>query len=55
MKEVEALSQSRVLLSTGTLYGAIKRLLADGWICRKMLAMGEIASRIRLPHAAGTC
>ncbi len=34
MKEVEELSQHRVLLSTGTLYGAIKRLLADGWISR---------------------
>ena len=34
MKEVEELSQCRVLLSTGTLYGAIKRLLADGWIYR---------------------
>lgn len=34
MKEVEELSQHRVLLSTGTLYGAIKRLLRDGWITR---------------------
>ena len=34
MKEVEELSQHRVLLSTGTLYGAIKRLLGDGWITR---------------------
>ncbi len=34
MKEVEALSQGRVRLSTGTLYGAIKRLLADQWIRR---------------------
>jgi DNA-binding PadR family transcriptional regulator len=34
LKEVEALSEGRVLLSTGTLYGAIKRLLDDGWICR---------------------
>lgn len=34
MKEVEELSQRRVLLSTGTLYGAIKRLLSDGWISR---------------------
>ena len=34
MKEVEELSQGRVQLSTGTLYGAIKRLLADGWINR---------------------
>jgi DNA-binding PadR family transcriptional regulator len=34
MKEVEILSESRLLLSTGTLYGAIKRLLDDGWIHR---------------------
>ena len=34
LKEVEALSEGRVLLSTGTLYGAIKRLLDDGWIRR---------------------
>jgi DNA-binding PadR family transcriptional regulator len=34
MKEVEALSEGRVLLSTGTLYGALKRLLDDGWIER---------------------
>jgi DNA-binding PadR family transcriptional regulator len=34
LKEVEALSESRVRLSTGTLYGAIKRLLGDGWIRR---------------------
>jgi DNA-binding PadR family transcriptional regulator len=34
MKEVEALSEGRLLLSTGTLYGAIQRLLKDGWIRR---------------------
>lgn len=34
MKEVETLSEGRVLLSTGTLYGAIKRLLDRGWIKR---------------------
>jgi DNA-binding PadR family transcriptional regulator len=34
MKEVEELSQGRVRLSTGTLYGAIKRMLADTWIRR---------------------
>ncbi len=34
MKEVEALSEGRVLLSTGTLYGGIKRLLDDAWIER---------------------
>ena len=32
LKEVEALSEGRVQLSTGTLYGALKRLLDRGWI-----------------------
>lgn len=34
MKEVTILSDRRVVLSTGTLYGALKRLLGDGWIER---------------------
>ena len=34
LKEVESLSEGRVKLSTGTLYGAIKRLLERGWIRR---------------------
>ena len=34
MKDVESLSDSRVSLSTGTLYGALKRLLDGGWIRR---------------------
>jgi DNA-binding PadR family transcriptional regulator len=34
MKEVETLSRGNVRLRTGTLYGAIKRLLAGGWIER---------------------
>lgn len=34
MKEVEEISRGRVMLSTGTLYGAIKRLLEDDWIHR---------------------
>jgi DNA-binding PadR family transcriptional regulator len=34
MKAVEALSDGRVVLSTGTLYGALKRLLDQGWIRR---------------------
>jgi DNA-binding PadR family transcriptional regulator len=34
MKDVEALSDSRVSLSTGTLYGALKRLLEGGWVKR---------------------
>jgi DNA-binding PadR family transcriptional regulator len=32
LKEVTLLSEGRVKLSTGTLYGAIKRLLGRGWI-----------------------
>jgi len=34
LKDVEELSQGRVRLSTGTLYGALRRLLEDGWIER---------------------
>jgi len=34
LKEVEGLSEGRVKLSTGTLYGAIERLLEQGWIRR---------------------
>ena len=34
MKEVQALSDGRVKLSTGTLYGALKRLLENRWIRR---------------------
>src|SRR5579871_1153790 len=34
MRDIEALSGGRVRLSTGTLYGALRRLLEDGWIER---------------------
>jgi DNA-binding PadR family transcriptional regulator len=34
MKEVKALSHGRVVFSTGTLYGALRRLLDQGWIRR---------------------
>jgi DNA-binding PadR family transcriptional regulator len=34
LKDVEAMSGGRVLLSTGTLYGALQRLLDHGWIGR---------------------
>ncbi len=34
MKDVRALSHDRVVLSTGTLYGSLKRLLEQGWIVR---------------------
>ena len=31
-EEVEAFTRGRVALGPGTLYGTIKRMLADGWI-----------------------
>lgn len=34
LKDVEEMSAGRVTLSTGTLYGALRRLLEDGWIER---------------------
>ncbi len=34
LKDVESLSGGGVLLSTGTLYGALQRLLDNGWIER---------------------
>ena len=34
LKDIERLSGGRVRLSTGTLYGALRRLLEDGWIER---------------------
>jgi len=34
LKDVEEVSDGRVMLSTGTLYGALRRLLDDGWIER---------------------
>jgi DNA-binding PadR family transcriptional regulator len=32
IKDIESLSDGRVRLSTGTLYGAIRRLVEAGWI-----------------------
>ena len=32
MKEVAAISEGQIRLGPGTLYGTIKRMLADGWI-----------------------
>lgn len=34
MKEVKMLSKGRISFSTGTLYGALRRLLEQGWIRR---------------------
>ncbi len=47
MKEVGTLSHGRVQLSTGTLYGAIKRLLERGWIERVAEDGGQANGRIR--------
>ena len=47
LKEVECLSEGRVKLSTGTLYGAIKRLLDDGWIRRAADPMPNHTERER--------
>lgn len=32
LKDVEQLSDGRIVFSTGTLYGALRRLLDQGWI-----------------------
>ena len=47
MKEVQELSENRVILSTGTLYGALKRLLDMGWILRmeESPARGNVRDR----------
>jgi len=34
LKDIERMSNGRVVLSTGTLYGALRRLLEDDWIER---------------------
>ena len=34
IKEVESMSAGRVVLATGTLYTALRRMLEDGWIER---------------------
>ena len=47
MKEVEQLTSGAVRLSTGTLYGIIKRLLADGLIREINVRMGAGDERRR--------
>jgi DNA-binding PadR family transcriptional regulator len=51
MKEVETLSGGRVKLSTGTLFGAIKRLLGLGWIQRAEAAQEVADGRARKYYA----
>ena len=48
LKNVTQLSGGRVKLSTGTLYGALKRLLEQGWIAR-----GEEAVDADAPNKQG--
>ena len=47
LKEVESLSDGRVKLSTGTLYGAIERLLDQGWIRRVDDPIPNVTNRKR--------
>ena len=49
MKDVERLSDQRLKLSTGTLYGVLKRLLEKGWIERieEMSDQGSAAAHAR--------
>ena len=49
MKETAVLSDARVQLSTSTLYGAIKRLLDQGWIERAEAASGVENGRNHAP------
>lgn len=49
LKDVERMSSGRVVLSTGTLYGALRRLLDDDWIERfeeKEISRGRQAYRL---------
>lgn len=52
LKQVETLSAGRVHFSTGTLYGALKRLLEQGWIERVELPdvpeSGRVTKHYRL-------
>lgn len=47
LKEVESLSDGRLKLSTGTLYGAIERLLDQGWIRRVDDPIPNVTNRKR--------
>lgn len=51
LKEVRFLSGGRVTLSTGTLYGAIRRLLEQGWIERAEDPLPDQTARKRQVYA----
>ena len=47
MKEVETMSEKRVVLATGTLYSALRRMLEDDWIERVTDVNSEANNRER--------
>ena len=47
LQDVAALSDGRLQLSTGTLYGALRRMLAQGWIERFEEALEVVSGRAR--------
>ncbi len=51
MKDIQDLSSGRIIFSTGTLYGAIKRLLQANWICRSELINQPYPNRERKAYA----
>jgi DNA-binding PadR family transcriptional regulator len=48
LKEIGARTDGGVVLSTGTLYGIVKRLLADGWIRESAVGSTERRRAYRL-------
>lgn len=51
LKDVEALSRGRIIFSTGTLYGALKRLLEQRWIERRDDDVADESGRPRKAYA----
>lgn len=47
LQDVAQLSNGRIQLSTGTLYGALRRMLDQGWIDRFDEATGTVNGRMR--------
>ena len=47
IKEVDVMSDQRVILATGTLYSALRRMLDDGWITRVNDISSEDGARVR--------
>jgi DNA-binding PadR family transcriptional regulator len=47
LKDIQELSHGKIVLTTGTLYGAIKRLVEQGWIERSDDPPGDPDGRVR--------